>query len=262
MQMDVLYTIPASLLVLCVLLVTLAVAELGFRIGLHSRDLDAHIDSAVGVVQNSVLGLMAFLLGLAFSFTAGRFQARHDLEQKEANCLGTAYLRTTLPDNPLAGQIRSLLPDYLDARLETLAAGQVDQQTFLQTQARTLEVQDKIWKLARDLFQANPRDLRVSLLTQSLNDAFDAGGDVTEARRYRVPDIVFHLLFLAVFISGGFVGYGFGRTGRRVMPAWILFASLTALTIFVILDLDRPERGLIRSSHFPLKSLRQGMKPY
>lgn len=259
--MDVLFTIPAGLIAFCVLLITLAVAELGFRIGRRSSDLGAQTDSAVAVVQNSVLGLMAFLLGLAFSFTAGRFQTRHDLEQKEANCLGTAYLRASLPDSPLARQIRSLLPQYLEARLATLAAGQIDQEAFQQAQARTLDLQNQIWKLDREMFQANPRDLRVSLLTQSLNDAFDAGGDVAEARRYRVPEIMFYLLFLAVFISGGFVGYGFGRTSRRVLPAWLLFASLTAVTIFVILDLDRPERGLIRNRHIPLMSLLQGMEP-
>lgn len=216
--MDVLYTIPAGFIALCVLLLTLTVAEVGFRIGRNSTDLGPHTDGAVNVVQNSVLGLMAFLLGLAFSFTAGRFQTRHDLEQKEANCLGTAYLRTALPDDPMGGQIRALLPQYVEARLAALAAGQSDPQALQAAQAHTLDLQNQIWKLVQDLFHANPRDLRVSLMTQSLNDAFDAGGDVTEARRYRVPDIVFHLLFLAVFISGGFVGYGFGRTGRRVIP--------------------------------------------
>ena len=259
--MSALFAIPAGIIALCVLLITLAVAEIGFRIGRHSSDLGPHTDNAVGVVQNSVLGLMAFLLGLAFSFTAGRLQTRHDLEQKEANCLGTAYLRTSLPDSPLAQQIRLLFPQYVEARVTTLTAGQINQEAMQKAEAHTLDLQNQIWKLDLDLFHANPRDLRVSLLTQSLNDAFDAGGDVTEARRYRVPDIVFYLLFLAVFISGGFVGYGFGRTGRRIMPAWILFATLTALTIFVILDLDRPERGLIRSSHFPLRSLLEGMKP-
>lgn len=257
--MGTLFFIPAGVIAFVLFVVTVAIAEAGFRLGLRSSSHDDQVQGAVGVVQNSVLGLMAFLLGLSFSFTAGRYDSRHDLEQKEANCLGTAYMRTALIDDAAGAAIRGLLPQYVEARLHILQGGLLEAEAYQVAKARVDGLQNKIWKLDADLFRANIRDMRTNLLTQSLNDAFDAGGDVEEARRHRVPEIIYYLLFLAVLSAGGFVGYCFGRTGRRVVPAWVLFSALTAVTIFVILDLDRPERGLIRNTHKPLILLRKDM---
>ena len=257
--MGFLFYIPAGVISLTLLLLTMLVIEGGFRIGSRVVHHDASVDSAVGVVQNSILGLMAFLLGLSFTFTAGRFETRHDLEQKEANCLGTAYVRTQLIDHPLGAQIRALLPQYVEARWNTYEAGIVGNDAYLRAKARSDELQAQIWKCTADVFREDKTDKRTALLTQTLNDAFDAAGDVEEARRHRVPEIIFLLLFSAVLLSAGFVGYVFGRTGARVLPAWFLFSAVTAVTIFVILDLDRPERGLIRDKHTPLKVLRHSL---
>ena len=255
-----LFSIPAIVIVICLGLATLAAAEVGYRFGTRMVSDNPHTDGAVGVVQNSVLGLMAFLLGLAFSFTSGRFEARHELEQKEANCLGTAYVRTELIDAPQGQQMRALFPAYVDARLDTYRAGLIDPQAYAEAKAKSDEVQAQIWKLDAEVFRANKSDHRTNLLTQALNNAFDAGGDVEESRRHRVPEVTYLLLFVSVLLSGAFVGYGFGRAQTRTVGAWILFATLTSATIFVILDLDRPERGLIRNEHIPLILLRQSLK--
>ena len=254
--MNILFALPAALLGIVLLLLTLVAAEVGFRIGRRATE---HVDHAVGVVQASVLGLMAFLLGLSFSFAAGRYETRHDLEQKEANCLGTAYVRTQLIVNPLGARIRALLPVYTQARIDCYLAGVVNQDAFQVAKAKCDDLQNQIWNLDIELFKSDKSDRRTDLLTQSLNNSFDAAGDLEEARRHHVPSMMFNLLFLAVLISGGFVGYGFGRTSRRVIAVWILFAALTAITISVILDLDQPERGMIKNTHEPLRILHSQM---
>ena len=247
--------------VICTFLagMTLFCIEVGFRVGRRFGIDEERASGALVVVQNSVMGLMAFLLGLSFSFTAGRFERRHDLEQREANCLGTAYLRTALVEAPAGKQIRALLPRYVKARLDTYRVRLIDQEAYLAAKARSNELQDRIWKLDTELFRLDKLDRRTDLLTQVLNDVFDAGGDVEEARRHRVPEIIFFLLFTSVWVCGLFVGYDFGRSGRRVVPAWLLFSGLTAMTIYITLDLDRPERGFIRNSHAPLLLLHESM---
>lgn len=255
-----LFSISSPLIAILLLALTLLATEGGFRLGTKVESHNEEIDRNIGVIQGSLLGLMTFLLGLSFAFAAGRFEVRHDLEQKEANALGTAYVRTELIQNPIGPQIRKLMPQYVDARFELYLSGLVDDAAFREKKAKADQLQGQIWQLDIELFKNDKNDLRTSLLTQSLNESFDAGGDVEESRQHRVPEVMLYLLFVSVVCSGGFVGYGFGRSGRRVAITWLIFAVLTTLVVMTILDLDRPERGFIRNSHRPLLSLRQSMK--
>lgn len=258
--MNLFFATPAWLIDAILFLATLASMEFGYRIGLRYRDSAEELEGPIGVVQSAVLGLMAFLLGLTFSFTAGRFEERHTLEQKEANALGTALSRTQLVVRPQGKEIAALLPEYASARLAFYQSGLTDPEAMQKAKTRCDEVQGQIWRLNTLLFAADKADQRTVLLTNALNEAFDAGSDVEESRRHTVPVVIYLLLFLAVLLSGGFIGYSFGRVDARTTPVWLIFTSVAAVTIFVILDLDRPERGLIRNEHGPLLAFKQSVK--
>lgn len=251
---------PAWLLALVVAVCTMLVIELGFRLGDRARERNKDVDAAFGIVQNSVLGLMAFLLGFAFSYATGRYDTRQNLEQAEANAIGTAWMRTELLDSPARESLRALFPRYVTARLEFYRAGLVDRTAMAEKHAVSDEVQEGMWKIVTVAFkeQTNPR---ISLVAQALNDMFDNGGNVEENRSRRTPPILFLLLFFSIILGGSFIGYGFGRAGARSIPAWLLFVMVTALVIYVVGDLLRPERGLIRADHEPLVGLSQSFKP-
>jgi len=61
-------------------------------------------------------------------------------------------------------------------------------------------------------------------------------------------------------LSGLIVGYAAGAGGRR--PSWVTFGmvALMAVLVYVILDLDRPRRGLIRVSETNLLDLQASIK--
>ena len=63
-----------------------------------SRDRSASVGAQVGAIQGAMLGLLGLFLGFSFAGAAGRFMERQDLIVREANAIGTAYLRADLLD--------------------------------------------------------------------------------------------------------------------------------------------------------------------
>ena len=53
------------------------------------------------------------------------------------------------------------------------------------------------------------------------------------------------------------VGLLNGLGGRRQFVLSVLFSMVISMTIFLVLDLDRPQRGLIRLSHESLLRLHE-----
>ena len=61
-----------------------------------------------------------------------------------------------------------------------------------------------------------------------------------------VPEVVLLLLFVVFISTGGMIGYSTGLSGKRVVIPTILVSFLISLIVFIIIDLDRPKRGLIQ----------------
>jgi len=68
------------------------------------------------------------------------------------------------------------------------------------------------------------------------------------------------LLGICIVISSGLTGHSDGAIGRRHLGLWLGFNLLLGLLLYVMLDFDRPRRGLIRVSQAPLIELRESMK--
>ena len=74
----------------------------------------------------AVLALLAFLLTFTFGMAASRFEARRQVLLDEANAIGTAYLRAALLSDPQRAEIRKLLREYVDVRLEAVQPGKAE----------------------------------------------------------------------------------------------------------------------------------------
>ncbi len=93
-------------------------------------------------------------------------------------------------------------------------------------------------------------------MVPTVSEMIDAGAAIEAAYSNTVPAIVLILLFAAIIFTGLLVGHSFGRSGRRYVFTAAVFALLVTLVVSVILDLDRPRRGVIRENFGPLENLR------
>ena len=90
----------------------------------------------------------------------------------------------------------------------------------------------------------------------AVTEMMDAGVAIGAAYSNTVPPVVLVLLFGAIVFTGLLVGHSFGRAGRHHVLTAMVFALLVTLVVSVILDLDRPRRGVIRENVSPLENLR------
>ena len=81
----------------------------------------------------------------------------------------------------------------------------------------------------------------------------DAQGKRAAALRNHIPETVLWLLLLATLLCTWFVGFGSGAAGERANVALLMFGLVTMMVFLLILDLDRPQRGLIRISQTSMR---------
>jgi purine-cytosine permease-like protein len=98
-------------------------------------------------------------------------------------------------------------------------------------------------------------------MVPTVSEMIDAGAAIEAAYSNTVPAIVLILLFAAIIFTGLLVGHSFGRSGRRYVFTAVVFALLVTLVVSVILDLDRPRRGVIRENFGPLENLKATVRP-
>lgn len=237
----------------------LLAAELGFRMRRKFGSVDdSHLHNHVQALQTALLGLLALLVGFTLAMAVSRFDTRKELVLTESNAIGTAYLRTDLLGEPNRSEAARLLRAYVDARLAFYDAGD-DAGRLAAANAETQRLQAKLWAVAVDAAAKDAKPLSASLFVQALNDVIDLHEKRLRALENRVPEVVFYLLFIVAAVGIGFIGYGAGLSGRRYFRSTALVSLLVVLVIVVIMDLDRPRRGLITVSQNSMLALKKSV---
>jgi len=211
--------------------------------------------SETSTLQGGMLGLLGLLLAFTFAIASQRFDTRKQLVLDEANAIGTAYLRATAV--PGGEEVADLLRRYVDVRLEG-AASAGNPHGFRRAVTESERLHAAMWSRAAALARANPDPLR-TLLLPALNEVIDLHEKRLTAMRNHVPTIILVLLLMVSVLTMASLGHAAGVSGGRSMSTALTFAMLVTLVIMVVVDLDRPERGLIRVSQQSLQTLRDGL---
>lgn len=255
--MDVWYSIPAWLLALVLFLLLAATVEGGYRLGCRTgREAHERSSSPYSALMGAVLGLLGLLLAFSFAMAVARYDLRKALVLREANAIGTAYLRASFLEEPARVRMQALLRAYVDVRLQVSEAG-IDQTQMARATAEMERLQRELWSLASTAVRRDPQAVSIAWVAQSLNDVLDLSAERTSARENHVPETVLGLLGATALLTGFLSGYACGAAGQRQVLATSVFAVLVALVVYAILDLDRPQRGLIRVDQRAMSNLRE-----
>lgn len=249
-----------SVIIAAILFASILLAyEISFRIGRsYQRSTDVEIKAQTTAIQAGILGLLALLLGFTFNMAIQRYDDRSQAVIAEANHLGTTLLRTKLLPEPYDATSHALLQQYIDLRIKV---GKIDLTRAEERKAineQTDVLQNQIWEYAINAAEEDPRPVTTGYYINSLNSAIDARGERNAILQRHVPEVILFLLF-AVFIAGGaLMGYSSGLGLRRSYIPTIMFNLLIVLVVFIIIDLDRPKRGLIKVNQDSLIELKDG----
>ena len=260
LSVEFLYQINEGVIVLTLFIVLVAATELGYRQGRAvSADYGEASQSQLSSLQGALLGLLALLLAFSFSMAEARFEARRTLVLDESNAIGTLFLRSQMLPEPSRGEVAKLLRDYVGARLEYFDAN-VDTDKFRSSNEAAQQVQKELWAKTLAITQQNPSPVPTGLFISSLNDVFDIYQKRQDARANHVPEVVLWLLFFVTIGAIEFVGYVCGVQRLRHFSRTMVIAVLLSLVILVIIDLDRPRRGLIGVNQQSMLELHDSLK--
>jgi hypothetical protein len=252
------FGLPLAALLLLLLALMFAALELGRRLGGRDRPRhDADSRSQASGLHAGLVGLLALLLGFAFSLSASHFVLNRDFVAQEATALDTAYRRADLASEPERGALRLALRQYVDGRL-AYYSGAFDAVRLraLDEQSRMLHAQ--LWQRAAAAAARAPT-CTTALLVQAVNTVIELHETRLDAARNHIPYVVLWLLVAMSVAAASVTGYIAGLGNRTHVGPALMMLALVALVLVVIVDLDRPLRGLVHGGQESLVEVRRTM---
>jgi hypothetical protein len=261
LQLPLLYDLPILVVGIGFMLILLASLEIGYRVGLARRkQLKDGEAGGGGVVLTSMFALLGLILAFTYGFTVNRYNERRVAVIIEANALGTAFLRAGLVPDEKAATLRAAILDYARTRVvdEDEWATRDGAKSYFR---RTLEAQSRLWPLTEEIIRGGRIDPIEATLVNSINEVIDQHTIRFATNKDRLPSPVFWMLILIASASISVAGYnaGLGSFISRWRMSALTF--VLAVVMLLIIDFDRPRRGLIRVSQEPLEWAIQGMEP-
>lgn len=247
-----LYEVPTPIIVTIFFLLLLASSEIGFRRGKHSRKLiRAEATAENQSIQSATIGMLALLLGFTFAMSGAFYAERSSLAEREASTFEAAMMNTDfIGDKTRRDKTRELWIEFADFRL--LAAKTPPGKELKKLFAQDHALRMKIWQLAVENVRDEGRQEGANLYAQAVTKAFSASDELTGAKLRRVPEVVILLLLVCGCVTAAMLGHGCGLGGARFSVSQIAQYLIIALILAIIIDLDRPARGLNIIDHSSL----------
>ena len=246
--MSSLFAYSIVLVVFAGLAIVLASSEIGWRLG--RRDQGRGAGNIPGLAQ-SLLGLMALMIGFTFAMALTRFESRREGVLNEANAINTTALRARLLPEPHRTEILKLLREYAQIRVDYFPSGKslAELPTLID---RSNAIHETLWQQTKATAAKNNNAVPTGLFIQSLNEMIDNQEKRLSALRNDIPGVVLLALFCITATACGFAGYASGIEPRRTRVPVFIVGVLICGVIYVILDLDRPNVGFITISQQPM----------
>jgi lysylphosphatidylglycerol synthetase-like protein (DUF2156 family) len=223
----------------------------------HGRQL--RIESGevpVSKFEDASLALLGLLLGFTFSMAIVKHDQRRLMVVADSNAIGDFYTCASLLKEPVRTNLRSVIRDYAKLRSE-LSGRKLDEAEIESALERMQQMQDQMTALVDQALVAGT-PIAVSL-TNTLNGVTSNHATRLAAVRDRLPASVVLLLLVSAVLSSMLVGREQGASDRADVAGTACFIVLASLAVYVILDLNQPERGLITVSQEPIQRLLSSM---
>ena len=247
MTTSFLYDTPALIIAVLLFFSIIIFHIFGFRvISYQKKKNPEHSTGGTGPLEGALLGLLSLLLAFTFNKSASNYDTRKQLIVQEANDIGTALFRADLYPDSIRQIFRNNFKKYITARIDYYKAG--NDENKIQDALKNAEIiSERIWQEAALISHQAGIETHSMQMVPAVNDMIDTMSKRESSRVSRVPESILWLLFILALIGSFIVGYA--SNSKRIN--WIvifLYSLMTVMTIYLILDLDRPRSGIINTS--------------
>lgn len=235
-----------------------ASVEGGYILGEKRQRSTEYVDegrsSQAGIVLGAILGLAGFLLAFTYSMAGSQFDSRRLLVIDDANAIGTAFLRADYLPEPHRTTSRKLFFEYV-AQRDTLFTDVREAQLV-----RAEGIQQELWLEAAAVARKEPTPV-TSAYIQALNEVIDLHAKRVNVETWlRTPDMVIAMLAMLCVLMMILSGYLLGLRERRYGFPTVAMIFTYATVFLLVVDLDRPARGLFSVDQAPMVQLRDSIQ--
>ena len=206
------------------------------------------------IVQSASLTLLGLIIGFSFAMSISRYDQRKNLEEAEANAIGTEYLRADLLPADDASRLRELLRKYTDHRISFYLSS--EDRKVGQADASIEKLQAELWSTVARAGTAQQTPI-MSLVVWGMNDVLNSQGYTQAAWWNRIPVAAWVLMILIAVSCNLLLGYG----GYRTNALLLVLPLIVSIAFFLIADIDSPRGGVIHVQPYNLVTQYQSMKP-
>lgn len=234
------------LFVLVLLLVILAASlEIGRNLGKkHLVKQNQQKLEVVSVAEGAVFGLLALLIAFTFSGAYERFESRKMHLVEEANVFDAAYNYIDLIPQNMQPELRSDMRSYFDAYIH--AFNDIPYTSKVKEDLRLAQIyEDKIWMAVVKSTDESTNKALAQIYIPAFTDMFEKAHTGYYITQIHPPLIIFALLVGLSVLGGFLVGYNSAENKQRYPLHSICYVLLTALTIYVIINMEFPRIGFI-----------------
>jgi hypothetical protein len=180
--------------------------------------------------------------------SGSRFDTRRGLVIQAANNMHQAILRAELyKDDSVRKAYKADLKDYVQARINWFDGGR-DKAKVDAATAETKRLGDQLWKRTAELARNPDNMVATQQMVPAINAIIEVAISREAATKAIVPEPIIYLLFIMTLITSLMAGYATSIHKKFNYLAVTGFIILVGCVIYIILDLDRPRRGLITNN--------------
>jgi hypothetical protein len=238
---------------ICALIVLLLSTRAGVVLTRRKGDLDDRALQDFDIIMTATSTLLGLIIGFSFSMAISRYDQRKNLEEEEANAIGTEYLRVELLPAADAAKAKQLLIHYLDERIRFYITNESE---LRQINAETARTQSELWSTVRTPASAQPTPVAATVIT-GMNDVLNSQGYTQAAWWNRIPGQAWGLMGLMAICANIQAGYRIRTKNRYLLLALPVILSIA---FFLIADIDSPRRGIVRVRPVNLVSLSDSLR--
>ena len=197
-----------------------------------------------GYILTAVTRLLALLIGFTFSLAIDRFDERRGAVLQEAQAIRSAYLKSQVLGEPYRMQMSRLLVGYADNKIALGAATPGAEQRMLL--AKNEQFLTKLWAETLAAFPTIKSLDFSSSYVDTMDNLLEVDAARKEGRRAHVLSQVYAILFIYEIVAAGVFGYVMTGSRGREVAAFLLL--LFAMSMILVIDLDRPSTDRIKES--------------
>src|SRR5258705_446585 len=222
------------------------------------RRLELHqsVREDFGLIMAATLTLLGLIIGFSFSMATGRYDQRKNLEEAEANAIGTEYVRADMLPAADGAKVRALLKRYLDQRI--LYYTTRGEEELGEINVRTARLQAELWSAIRAPARADPNPV-MAVVVSGMNDVLNSQSFTQAAWWNRIPAAAWLLMVMIAVCCNVLVGYR-AHNFREEAVVLLVLPLVVSISFFLVADIDSPRGGLIRVSPQNLVALAESLR--